>query len=174
MANTQNFDVIVMGGGPGGFVAAIRATQLGLSACVIEREHLGGICLNWGCIPTKALLRAAELRHNLDHLEEYGIEVTGNISVNIDKVVKRIRKVASRLSAGVAHLLKKNKVQVISGTASIAGKQAGKWAVAVSGDTPQTVTAPHVIIATGARARQLPKLESNGSSILSYKVAMVP
>ena len=92
MANTQNFDVIVIGGGPGGYVAAIRAAQLGLSACVVEREHLGGICLNWGCIPTKALLRAAELRHNLDHLEEYGIEVTGDISVNIDKVVKRSRK----------------------------------------------------------------------------------
>ncbi|MGB0794988.1 MAG: dihydrolipoyl dehydrogenase [Candidatus Puniceispirillaceae bacterium] len=174
MANTQNFDVIVIGGGPGGYVAAIRAAQLGLSACVVEREHLGGICLNWGCIPTKALLRAAELRHNLDHLEEYGIEVTGDISVNIDKVVKRSRKVASRLSAGVAHLLKKNKVHVISGTASIAGKQAGKWAVVVAGDTSETLGAKHVIIATGARARQLPKLESNGTSILSYKEAMVP
>ena len=155
MANTQNFDVIVIGGGPGGYVAAIRAAQLGLSACVVEREHLGGICLNWGCIPTKALLRAAELRHNLDHLEEYGIEVTGDISVNIDKVVKRSRKVASRLSAGVAHLLKKNKVHVVSGTASIAGKQAGKWAVAVAGETSETLGAKHVIIATRARSNYL-------------------
>ncbi len=174
MANTKTFDVIVIGGGPGGYVAAIRAAQLGLKACVVEREHLGGICLNWGCIPTKALLKAAELRHSLTHLEEYGIEVNGEVSVNIEQVVKRSRKVASRLSAGVAHLLKKNKVEVISGEASISGKQSDQWAVSIAGETPATVTAKHVIIATGARARQIPNMESNGTTILSYKEAMVP
>ena len=174
MANTKTFDVIVIGGGPGGYVAAIRAAQLGLKACVVEREHLGGICLNWGCIPTKALLKAAELRHSLTHLEEYGIEVNGEVSVNIEQVVKRSRKVASRLSAGVAHLLKKNKVEVISGKASISGKQSDQWAVSIEGEAPATVTAKHVIIATGARARQIPNMESNGTTILSYKEAMVP
>ena len=174
MANTKTFDVIVIGGGPGGYVAAIRAAQLGLKACVVEREHLGGICLNWGCIPTKALLKAAELRHSLTHLEEYGIEVNGEVSVNIEQVVKRSRKVASRLSAGVAHLLKKNKVEVISGEASISGKQSDQWAVSIAGEAPATVTAKHVIIATGARARQIPNMESNGTTILSYKEAMVP
>ena len=174
MTKTQKFDLIVIGGGPGGYVAAIRAAQLGMKAAVIEKEHLGGICLNWGCIPTKALLRAAELRHNLDHLQDYGIEITGEVKINLPKVVERSRGVAARLSGGVAHLLKKNKVTVIDGTAKLAGKSGADHLVSVTGKTAQTVSAPHVIIATGARARQIPGMESDGSQILTYREAMVP
>ena len=174
MTQTASFDVLVIGGGPGGYVAAIRASQLGMRVGLVEREHLGGICLNWGCIPTKALLRAAELRHNLEHLSDFGIEVEGTVSVNLEKVVERSRKVASRLSGGVAHLLKKNKVDVIDGTAKLAGRKQDIWSVDISGKAAQTVQAKHVIIATGARARQLPGLETDGTQILSYKEAMVP
>ena len=174
MTQTASFDVLVIGGGPGGYVAAIRASQLGMRVGLVEREHLGGICLNWGCIPTKALLRAAELRHNLEHLSDFGIEVEGAVSVNLDKVVARSRKVAARLSGGVAHLLKKNKIHVIDGTAKLAGRKQDIWSVEVSGKAGQTVQAKHVIIATGARARQLPGLETDGTQILSYKEAMVP
>ena len=174
MTKTALFDVIVIGGGPGGYVAAIRASQLGMRVGLIEREHLGGICLNWGCIPTKALLRAAELRHNLEHLSDFGIEVEGKVSVNLEKVVTRSRKVASRLSGGVAHLLKKNKVNVIEGTAKLAGRNEDIWSVNVGGKAAQTVQAKHIIIATGASARQLPGLETDGTQILSYKEAMVP
>ncbi len=174
MTQTAPFDVFVIGGGPGGYVAAIRASQLGMRVGLVEREHLGGICLNWGCIPTKALLRAAEMRHNLEHMSEFGIEVEGKVSVNLDKVVARSRKVAGRLSGGVAHLLKKNKVSVIDGTAKLAGRKHGIWSVEVSGKSAQTVQAKHIIIATGARARQLPGLETDGAQILSYKEAMVP
>ena len=174
MTKTQKFDLIVIGGGPGGYVAAIRAAQLGMKAAVIEKEHLGGICLNWGCIPTKALLRAAELRHNLDHLQDYGIEITGEVKINLPKVVERSRGVAARLSGGVAHLLKKNKVTVIDGTAKLAGKSGADHLVSVTGKTAQTVSAPHVIIATGARARQIPGMESDGTQILTYREAMVP
>lgn len=174
MTKTQSFDLIVIGGGPGGYVAAIRAAQLGMKAAVIEKEHLGGICLNWGCIPTKALLRAAELRHNLDHLQDYGIEITGEVKINLPKVVERSRGVAARLSGGVAHLLKKNKVTVIDGTAKLAGKSGADHLVSVTGKTAQTVSAPHVIIATGARARQIPGMESDGAQILTYREAMVP
>ena len=174
MTKTQAFDLIVIGGGPGGYVAAIRAAQLGMKAAVIEKEHLGGICLNWGCIPTKALLRAAELRHNLDHLQGYGIEITGEVKINLPKVVERSRGVAARLSGGVAHLLKKNKVTVIDGTAKLAGKSGANHLVSVTGKTAQTVSAPHVIIATGARARQIPGMESDGTQILTYREAMVP
>ena len=126
MANQKDYDVVVIGGGPGGYVAAIRASQLGMKAAVVEKEHLGGICLNWGCIPTKALLRAAELRHNLEHLSDYGIEVTGEVKVNLAKVVERSRGVANRLSGGVAHLLKKNKVDVIEGVAKLWRKSGAK------------------------------------------------
>ncbi len=174
MTNTASFDVLVIGGGPGGYVAAIRASQLGMRVGLVEREHLGGICLNWGCIPTKALLRAAELRHNLEHVSDFGIEVEGKVSVNLEKMVARSRKVASRLSSGVAHLLKKNKVNVIEGTAKLAGRNQDIWSVDIGGKAAQTVQAKHVIIATGARPRQLPGLETDGTQILSYKEAMVP
>ena len=180
----KSFDIVVIGGGPGGYVAAIRASQLGKSVAVIEREHLGGICLNWGCIPTKALLRAAEMRHNLAHMADFGIEVTGEVKVNLEKVVSRSRKVAARLSSGVAHLLKKNKVTVIEGSARLGGKSGANWVVEISGkDSQKTdiqktdiqkIQAAHVILATGARARQIPGLETDGKNILSYKEAMVP
>ena len=174
MANQKDYDIVVIGGGPGGYVAAIRASQLGMRAAVVEKENLGGICLNWGCIPTKALLRAAELRHNLEHLSDYGIEVTGEVKVNLAKVVERSRGVAARLSGGVAHLLKKNKVEVISGTATIKGKSGAKRIVAVAGSEAFDITAKHVIIATGARARQIPNMEADGNQVVTYRDAMVP
>ena len=162
----DQFDLIVIGGGPGGYVAAIRAAQLGMKTAVVEREHLGGICLNWGCIPTKALLRSSEINHLLHHLPEFGFSAD-NIKFDMQAIVKRSRGVAKQLAGGVGHLLKKNKVTVIMG----AGKLAGKNTVAV-GD--KTLTAPHIILATGARARQLPGLEADGDRIWSYKEAMVP
>ncbi|MDA7775695.1 dihydrolipoyl dehydrogenase [Alphaproteobacteria bacterium] len=174
MAQKTEFDVIVIGGGPGGYVAAIRASQLGMSAAVVEREHLGGICLNWGCIPTKALLRAAEIKHNIEHAADFGIEVSGSVSVNLKKVVERSRGVASRLSSGVGHLLKKNKVTVFDGTAKLAGKSGANWVLSVTGKSETRLTGKHIIIATGARARALPGIEPNGSSIVTYKDAMVP
>jgi dihydrolipoamide dehydrogenase len=166
-----HYDIAVIGGGPGGYVAAIRAAQLGLRAVVVEREHLGGICLNWGCIPTKALLRAAELRHSIDEMKDFGITV-GDVKVDLSAVVKRSRKVAARLSAGVTHLLKKNKVTVIEASAKIGEKLANGRALTLSDG--QTISASHVIIATGARARSLPNIEPDGTSILTYREAMVP
>lgn len=170
MTETQ-FDIAIIGGGPGGYVAAIRAAQLGLKPVVIEREHLGGICLNWGCIPTKALLRASELRHSLDEMAAFGITV-GEISVDIGAVVKRSRKVASRLSMGVKHLLKKNKIQVIETEAKLGEAKAGLRQIMLADDS--TVSAKHVVIATGARARALPMIEANGKTILTYREAMLP
>ena len=174
MAQKTEFDVIVIGGGPGGYVAAIRASQLGMSAAVVEREHLGGICLNWGCIPTKALLRAAEIKHNIEHAADFGIEVSGNVTVNLKKVVERSRGVAARLSSGVGHLLKKNKVTLFDGTGKLAGKSGANWVLSVTGKSEVRLTGKHIIIATGARARALPGIEPNGSSIVTYKDAMVP
>ncbi|HEX3350746.1 MAG TPA: dihydrolipoyl dehydrogenase [Acetobacteraceae bacterium] len=168
MADTS-FDLVVIGGGPGGYVAAIRAAQLGMKTAVVEREHLGGICLNWGCIPTKALLRSSEINHLLHHLDEFGF-AADNIRYDIGKVVKRSRAVSKQLASGVGHLLKKNKVAVFDG----AGALAGKNTVAVTGKSNATLTAPHIILATGARARQLPGMETDGKLIWSYKEAMVP
>ncbi|WP_428533770.1 dihydrolipoyl dehydrogenase [Rhodopila sp.] len=167
----QAFDLIVLGGGPGGYVAAIRAAQLGMKAAVVEREDLGGICLNWGCIPTKALLRTSEINQLLHNIGEFGFDAV-EPRFNIDKVVKRSRAVAKQLSSGVAHLLRKNKVTVFDG----AGKLAGKQTVSVSKDGKDVTTlkAQHIILATGARARQLPGIESDGKLIWSYKDAMVP
>jgi dihydrolipoamide dehydrogenase len=169
MPPTETYDLAVIGGGPGGYVAAIRAAQLGMKTVVIEREHLGGICLNWGCIPTKALLRASEINHLLHNLDEFGF-AADNIRFDLDKVVKRSRKVAKQLSSGVAHLLKKNKVAVIDGQAQLAGKETIK----ITGKTETTIKAKHIILATGARARQLPGMETDGKLIWSYKEAMVP
>src|SRR6201994_453629 len=167
----QSFDCVIVGGGPGGYVAAIRAAQLGMQAVVVEREHLGGICLNWGCIPTKALLRTSEINHLLHHLPDFGFDAVES-HFNIDKVVKRSRAVAKQLSSGVAHLLRKNKVTVFDG----AGKLAGKQTVSVTKDGKDVATlkAPNIILATGARARQLPGIEADGKLIWSYKEAMVP
>ncbi len=162
----EKFDLIVLGGGPGGYVAAIRAAQLGMKAAVVEREHLGGICLNWGCIPTKALLRSSEINHLLHHLPEYGF-AADNIRYDLPAIVKRSRGIAKQLASGVGHLLKKNKVPVFMGQ----GRLAGPHTLSVDG---KELTAPHIILATGARARQLPGLESDGALIWSYREAMVP
>jgi dihydrolipoamide dehydrogenase len=167
----ENFDVVVVGGGPGGYVAAIRAAQLGMKTAVVEREHLGGICLNWGCIPTKALLRSSEINHLLHHLDEFGF-AADNIRFDIGKIVKRSRAVAKQLASGVGHLLKKNKVKVFDGQGTLAGPHT--LAVTKDGKPVATLKAPHIILATGARARQLPGLESDGKLIWSYKEAMVP
>ncbi|MBI1327229.1 MAG: dihydrolipoyl dehydrogenase [Alphaproteobacteria bacterium] len=163
----SNFDLIVIGGGPGGYVAAIRAAQLKMNVALVEREHLGGICLNWGCIPTKALLRSAEIYNNIKHAADYGIKVSG-VEFDLAAIVKRSRGVASQLSGGIKHLLKKNKVTVFDGT----GKLLGKGQVSVNGK--DTLTAKHIIIATGARARVIPGLEPDGKLIWTYKEAMVP
>lgn len=164
-----SFDLVIIGGGPGGYVAAIRAAQLKMNVAVVEREHLGGICLNWGCIPTKALLRSSEIFSHLKHLEEYGLSATG-ISFDIEKIVKRSRGVASQLSGGVKHLLKKNKVTVFDGHA----KLLGKGRIAVDGPQKTELQAKNIIIATGARPRVLPGLEPDGKLIWTYKEAMVP
>ena len=165
MAETK-FDVIVVGGGPGGYVAAIRAAQLGLKTAVVEKENLGGICLNWGCIPTKALLRSAEVYHLMKHADSFGLKAK-DISFDFKKIIERSRGVAKQLSNGIAHLMKKNKVTVIDGH----GKLAGKGKLEVAG---KTYEAKHIILATGARARQLPGKEADGKLIWSYREAMVP
>jgi dihydrolipoamide dehydrogenase len=170
MADTS-FDVIVVGGGPGGYVTAIRAAQLGLKTAVVEREHLGGICLNWGCIPTKALLRSAEVKHLMDHADSFGLSAK-EVSFDLAKVVKRSRAVANQLSNGVKHLLKKNKVAVFDGHGKLAGQ--GKLSVTKDGKPVADLAAKHIILATGARARSLPGLEPDGKLVWTYKEAMVP
>ena len=172
MAQDTQFDLIVIGGGPGGYVAAIRAAQLKQKVALVEREHLGGICLNWGCIPTKALLRAAELRHSIDEMKEFGITITGEVSIDLPAVVKRSRKVAGRLSMGVAHLLKKNKITVFDDVATLGARKGESREVVLAGG--QVLAAKNVILATGARARSLPGIEADGKTILTYREAMVP
>ena len=165
------FDIAIIGGGPGGYVAAIRAAQLGLKTVVIEREHLGGICLNWGCIPTKALLRTAEIYHLMRNSDAFGLTVEG-AAIDLAKIVARSRAVADRLSKGVGFLMKKNKVTVIEGEGRLAGK--GKVEVSLSGKKTREVSAAHIILATGARPRALPGIEPDGKLIWTYKEAMVP
>ena len=167
----QAFDVIIVGGGPGGYVTAIRAAQLNMKVSIVERENLGGICLNWGCIPTKALLRTAEINHLLHNLGEFGLSAD-NINFDLAKVVKRSRNVARQLSSGVAHLMKKNKITVFDGAGKLAGPN--KLTVNKTDQITATLTAPHIIFATGARARILPGLEPDGAKIWSYREAMVP
>jgi dihydrolipoamide dehydrogenase len=165
------FDLIVLGGGPGGYVAAIRAAQLGLKTALVEQEHLGGICLNWGCIPTKALLRSSEIWHLLHHLDEFGFSAS-DIRYDAAKMVARSRAVAKQLSNGVAYLLKKNKVSVFDGRGRLDG--AGRLTVDKDGRPVAELTAPHIVLATGARARTLPGLEPDGERVWTYKEAMVP
>jgi dihydrolipoamide dehydrogenase len=170
MADTS-FDVVLIGAGPGGYVAALRASQLGLRAAVVEREHLGGICLNWGCIPTKALLRTSEVYHLIQRADEFGLSVS-DVSFDVKKVVDRSRRVADRLSKGVRGLLRKNGVTVFDGHGSLAGT--GRVRVEKDGQEVATLEARHVILATGARARTLPGIEPDGDRIWTYKEAMVP
>ncbi len=165
------FDIIILGGGPGGYVAAIRAAQLGMKTAVVEREHLGGICLNWGCIPTKALLRSSEINHLLHNLDAYGFAAK-DITFDAKKVVERSRKVAKQLSNGVGYLMKKHKITVIDGEGTLLGK--GRLAVAKDGKPVGNFAAKHIVIATGARARSLPGLEPDGKLVWTYKEAMVP
>ncbi len=169
MANTR-FDMIVIGAGPGGYVAAIRGAQLGLSVAIVEREHMGGICLNWGCIPTKAMLRSAEVFHLMQRAGEFGLRADG-LGFDLDAVVKRSRGIAKQLNAGVAYLMKKNKVRVFMGAASVAAP--GKVRVA-TGEGTEDLAAPAIVLATGARARELPGLEADGDLVWTYKHALTP
>ncbi|MBM1688527.1 dihydrolipoyl dehydrogenase [Sulfitobacter geojensis] len=166
----KSFDLIVIGAGPGGYVAAIRAAQLGMKVAIVEREHLGGICLNWGCIPTKAMLRSSEVFHLMHRAKEFGLKADG-IGYDLDAVVKRSRKVAGQLSGGIGHLMKKNKVTVFMGEATIPAK--GK--VSVKTDKGgEELTAKNIVLATGARARELPGLEADGKLVWTYKHALQP
>ena len=167
----DNYDVIVLGSGPGGYVAAIRAAQLGLKTAIVERENLGGICLNWGCIPTKALLRTAEIYHYLQHADAYGLS-NEKPSFDLAKVVARSRAVAKQLNQGVAHLMKKNKISVVMGEGKLSGK--GKLTVAAQDGKATELTAKHIILATGARARDLPFAKADGKRIWTYRHAMTP
>ena len=174
MSTNTSFDVIVVGGGPGGYVAAIRAAQLGQRVALVEREHLGGICLNWGCIPTKALLHAADTLRRIAHAGVLGIRV-GKPEVDFAQVVARSRAVSQRLNAGVTHLLKKHKVSVFMGAASLGKPASGKKTVSVMPDTGNdlTLNATHVVLATGARARELPGLPFDGERVWAYRDALV-
>ena len=168
MATT--YDMIVIGAGPGGYVAAIRGAQMGLKVAVVEREHMGGICLNWGCIPTKALLRSSEVFHLMQRAKDFGLKADG-IGYDLDAVVKRSRGVAGQLNAGIGHLLKKNKVDAMMGEATIVAKDK----VSVKTDKgEETLTGKHIVIATGARARELPGLEADGDLVWTYKHALTP
>ncbi len=166
----KSFDLIVIGGGPGGYVAAIRAAQLKMNVALVEANHLGGICLNWGCIPTKALLRCSEQYHHMVHAGDFGISVKG-LEFDLKKIVERSRGVANQLSGGVKHLLKKNKVTVFDGYGRLKGK--GQVAVEKDGKT-EMLSAKNIILATGARARSLPGLEPDGKFVWSYREALVP
>ena len=169
MADTS-FDLIVIGAGPGGYVAAIRGAQLGMKVAVVEREHLGGICLNWGCIPTKAMLRSSEVFHLMHRAKEFVLKAD-NIGYDLDAVVKRSRGIADQLSSGIGHLMKKNKVIVFMGEATIPAK--GR--VSVKGEKgAQELTAKNIVLATGARARELPGLEADGDLVWTYKTALTP
>ena len=167
----KSFDVVIIGGGPGGYVAAIRAAQLKMKVALVEANHLGGICLNWGCIPTKALLRSAEIYHYAKHADQFGLKVSG-LEFDTQKIVERSRGVAKQLSGGIGHLLKKNKVTVFDGYGQLKGK--GKVAVEKDGKVIENLSGKHIIVATGARARVLPGLEPDGELVWTYREAMVP
>ena len=166
-----SYDVIVLGSGPGGYVAAIRCAQLGLKTAIVERELLGGICLNWGCIPTKALLRSAEILHYAQHAKDYGLKIAGTIEADLEVVVKRSRGVARQLNQGITHLMKKNKITVHMGT----GKLTAPGKLEVQGEKgTEELSARHIIIATGARARDLPGMPADGKRLWTYRHAMTP
>jgi dihydrolipoamide dehydrogenase len=170
MQMTQSYDVIVLGSGPGGYVAAIRCAQLGLKTAIVERENLGGICLNWGCIPTKAMLRSAEIFHYMQHAGDYGLVAQG-IEADLAAIVKRSRGVAKQLNQGIAHLMKKNKITVHMGTGTLTGANS----LTVKGEKGnEALTAKHIIVATGARARDLPFAPADGKRVWTYRHAMTP
>ncbi len=166
----MKYDVLIVGSGPGGYVAAIRASQLGLKTAVVERESLGGVCLNWGCIPTKSLLKSAQVYEYLKHAQEYGITVDGKVSPDFEKVIERSRTVAEGMSKGVQFLFKKNKIETITGT----GRLKSKGVVEVTDEKgkKQEVNADHIILATGARSKELPNLKQDGKKIIGYREAM--
>ena len=166
----KTFDMIVIGAGPGGYVAAIRGAQLGLSVAIVEREHMGGICLNWGCIPTKALLRSSEVFHLMHRAKDFGLKAE-NIDYDLDAVVARSRGVSKQLNQGIGHLMKKNKVAVFMGEATLPAK--GKVSVKTDKGTEE-LTAKNIVLATGARARELPGLEADGDLVWTYKTALTP
>ncbi|GMG88391.1 dihydrolipoyl dehydrogenase [Biformimicrobium ophioploci] len=168
---TRKFDIAVVGAGPGGYVAAIRAAQLGMSVAIIEKQHMGGVCLNWGCIPTKSLLKSAEVYQSMLHAEEYGLS-TKDAGFDIKKIVQRSRDIAARLSRGIDFLMKKNDITVISGFGRLAAP--GELEVSVDEELTGRVSATHIIFATGARPRSLPGMEADGEVIWSAKEAMVP
>jgi dihydrolipoamide dehydrogenase len=165
----MSYDVVVLGSGPGGYVAAIRASQLGLKTAIIEKESLGGICLNWGCIPTKALLKSAQVNEYIKHAKDFGIEASG--SPNFDAIIKRSRGVADKMSKGVQFLMRKNKIDVIMGFGKLIAK--GKLEVTDKDGKKQTVEAKHIIIATGGRSRELPSMKIDGKKIIGYREAMI-
>jgi dihydrolipoamide dehydrogenase len=166
----DNYDLAILGSGPGGYVAAIRAAQLGMKVVIVERERLGGICLNWGCIPTKALLRTSEVYHYMTHAESYGLTVE-KAGFDLPKIVDRSRKVAGQLNAGVKGLMKKNKVAVVEGTGTLTAKNT---IVVKNGDVTTEVVAKNIILATGARARDLPFAKADGDRIWTYRHALTP
>ncbi|MFM9051325.1 MAG: FAD-dependent oxidoreductase, partial [Bacteroidota bacterium] len=165
----MNFDLIVIGSGPGGYVAAIRGAQLGMKTAVIERSELGGVCLNWGCIPTKALLKSAQVFEYLLHAQDYGIKTSG-VEADFPAMIKRSRGVADAMSKGVQLLMKKNNIEVISGNAKL---KSGRKVEVTGADGKSTVyEAKHIVIATGARSRELPNLKQDGKKVIGYREAM--
>lgn len=169
------FHYVIIGGGPGGYVAALRAAQLGHKTALVEAETLGGVCLNWGCIPTKALLRTAEIKHVLEQASDFGLKISGKISQDWTQVIQRSREVSQRLSKGIDHLMRKNKIQVFKGWGRLLGAHQGQHRVdvQVSGKTTEILKAPTVILATGARARCLPGIEADGKTIWTARDAMM-
>ena len=166
----MNYDIIVIGSGPGGYVTAIRAAQLGFKTAIIEKENLGGICLNWGCIPTKALLKSAHVFNYLKHAEQYGLNAVENPGFDFSKVIQRSRGVATKMSGGISFLMKKNKIDVIMGTAKV---QKGKKVSVTDNDGKATeYSAEHIIIATGARSRELPNIPQDGVKVIGYRQAL--
>ena len=166
----MSYDLIVIGSGPGGYVAAIRASQLGLKTAIVEKESLGGVCLNWGCIPTKALLKSAEVFEYLNHATDYGIKVTGG-EVDFDAVIKRSRNVADGMSKGVQFLMRKNKIDVLNGFGKLKGK--GIVEVTAANGEKKEYSAKHIILATGGRSRELPNLKQDGKKVIGYRQAMI-
>ncbi len=166
----MQYDIIVIGSGPGGYVAAIRASQLKMNVAIVEKAELGGVCLNWGCIPTKSLLKSAQVYNYMKHSEDYGIEIKGDVKADFGKVIERSRQVAGGMSKGVQYLLKKNKIEHIEGQGRLAGNS--KVEVTAGDDSKKTYTAKHIIIATGARSRELPNLKQDGKKVIGYREAM--